>query len=72
MKTNIHFGSHLVQFFLEWEMFKKCCRENPNTRFMINNIFENRAVYETIWKKYCRAGQSTGDNMAHAHCRLNT
>ena len=28
---------------------KRCCREYHNTRFMIN-IFENRAVYEIIWK----------------------
>jgi len=56
MKTNIHFGSHLAQFFLKWEMFKKCCRENPNTRFMINNIFENRGVYEITWKNTVEPG----------------
>jgi len=22
-------------------------------------------------EKYCRAGQTTGDNMAHAHCMLD-
>ena len=25
-----------------------------------------------MWKKYCRAGQATDDNMAHAHCMLDT
>jgi len=32
----------------------KCCRETRNTRFIFNNIFvfENRAIYEIIWK-YC-------------------
>jgi hypothetical protein len=35
-------------------------------------VFGNRAVYEIMWKKYCRAGQATDDNMAHAHCMLNT
>jgi len=39
---------------------------------MFNNFFENRAVYEIIWKKNCRAGQATDDNMAHAHCVLDT
>jgi hypothetical protein len=34
-------------------------------------IFENRAVYETV-QKYCRAGQATDDNTAHAHCMLDT
>jgi hypothetical protein len=39
---------------------------------MFSNIFspENRAVYEIMWKKYCRAGQATDDNMAH--CMLDT
>jgi hypothetical protein len=23
-------------------------------------------------EKYCRARQATGDNMAHAHCEVNT
>jgi len=37
---------------------------------MFNNVFffsENRAAYEIIWKKYCRAEGATDDNMAHAH-----
>jgi hypothetical protein len=29
----------------------RCCRENQNTHFMINNSFsENRAIYEIMWK----------------------
>jgi hypothetical protein len=37
---------------------------------MLNNLFfENRAVYETMWKKYGTAGQAT-DDMAHAHFML--
>jgi hypothetical protein len=34
---------------------------------MFNNVFENRAVYEKMWKKYYGAGQTTEENMAHAH-----
>ena len=31
-QTDIHFLTHLAQFFLEWEMLqKKSCRENQNT-----------------------------------------
>jgi len=30
-------------------------------------FFENRAVYETMWKNKCRAGQATDDNMSHAY-----
>jgi hypothetical protein len=53
---HIYFGSHLAKFFLEWEMFKKCYIENHNTRFTINNIFENCAVYEIIWKSIVEPG----------------
>jgi hypothetical protein len=41
------------------------------THFMFNNFFENLAVYEIMWKNYCRPGQATDDNMAHAHCILD-
>ena len=51
----------------------KSCRENQNTYFMfIDFFYENRAVYEIMWKKYCRAGQDTDDNIAHARCTLDT
>jgi len=39
---------------------------------MFKNLLENRAFYETIWKKYCTAGQATDGNKAHAHCKLDT
>ena len=35
-------------------------------------FFENHAVYDTMWKKYCRAGEATDDNMAHEDCMLDT
>jgi hypothetical protein len=40
---------------------------------MLNNFFffENRACVRYV-EKYCRAEQSTDDNMAHAHCMLDT
>jgi hypothetical protein len=45
------------------------------THFVFRNLFfffENRAVYEMTWKNYGRGGQTTDDNMAHAHCMLDT
>jgi hypothetical protein len=41
---------------------------------MSNDIFfyENRAVYEVLWKNVCSAEHASDDNMAHAHCILNT
>jgi len=46
----------------------KICSENQNTHFGFSNIFsfENHAVNEKMCKKYCRAGQTTDDNMAQA------
>jgi len=32
---------------------------------------KNRTVYETMWK-LCTPRQATDDNMAHAHCILDT
>jgi hypothetical protein len=40
--------------------------------FLYNFFFENRAVYEIKWKKYCTAGLATDDNTTHAHCMLDT
>jgi len=34
-------------------------------------VSENRAVYDNV-EKYCRAGQATDDNMAHAYFTLGT
>ena len=52
----------------------KRCRENENTHFVFSKFFffENRAVYEVMSGKYCRAGQTPDENMAHAHCVLDT
>jgi hypothetical protein len=33
---------------------------------MVNNNFENRTIYEIMWKKYCKAGQPTNHNISHA------
>jgi len=35
-------------------------------------FFDNRAVYEIMWRKYSRTGQATDDNMAQAYCILDT
>ena len=47
--------------------------EKIKTRILNSIIFfffENRAVYEM--EKCGRAGKATDDNMAHAHCMLDT
>jgi len=34
--------------------------------FLFYFILENCTVYKLTWKKYCRVGQATDDDMAHA------
>ena len=73
MKTNAYFLSYLAHLFLEWEMFQTKIVEKIKTHILCSGTFsENRAVYEIMWKKYCRAGQATDDNMANAHFMLDT
>jgi len=44
------------------------------THFMVNvsSLFENLAFFLDNLEAYCRAGHATDDNMAHAHCMLDT
>jgi len=35
----------------------KSCREKQNTYFNFNNVFENRAIYETMWKNIVQPGR---------------
>jgi hypothetical protein len=43
MKTFLHLWQCLAEFFLEWELFEKSCRENQNILFWI-----------TVFQKSCR------------------
>jgi hypothetical protein len=38
----------------------KICRKNQNTYFTLIAFFENRVIYNAMWKKkYCTAGHAT-------------
>jgi len=50
----------------------KTCRENQDTHFVLSNIFENRAVYQIMSEKHCRAQQVKNDNIALAQNTLDT
>jgi hypothetical protein len=51
MTTNKHLWSHLAQFILEWEMLHTRVVEKIKTHILCAiPIFENRAVYEIMWK----------------------
>jgi hypothetical protein len=52
----------------------RICRENRNTHFIFNNVSFFRKSCN-LWdnvEKYSISGQATDDNMAHAHCVLDT
>ena len=52
----------------------KSCRENQNTILCSVAFFSPRKScrLRDNMEKYCRAGQASDDNMAHAHCVLDT
>jgi len=52
MKTNIPFLSYLAQFFLEWKVFQTNFVAKIETQILCSEYvsFENRAVYEIMWK----------------------
>ena len=58
-------------------MFQKKFVEKIKTQilfsitFSVFFFFENRAIYEVMWKKQYWVGQATGDNMTHANCMLD-
>ena len=50
----------------------RSCTESQNAYFMFSNIFQ---ISWHLWdnvEKYCRAWQTTDDNIAHVHCMLDT
>jgi hypothetical protein len=49
---------------------EKSCRENQKTHFMFNNFFLKCHLWDNMGK-YCGGGESTDDNMAHAHCMMD-
>ena len=58
MKTNAHFGSHLAQLFLEWEILQANVVEEIKTHILCSITFlENRAVYVITWKNITERGR---------------
>jgi hypothetical protein len=58
MKTNIHLRSYLAQFFLEWKTLQTKFVQKIKTNILCSaNIFENRAVYEKMWKNIVERGK---------------
>jgi hypothetical protein len=54
-------------------MFREKVVEKIETQILCSTMFflsKNRAVCVNV-EKYCKAGQATDDNVAHAHCMLD-
>ena len=50
----------------------KSCRERQTTHSRFKNFFRTTCPLSDNVEKYCRAVQATDDNVAHAHCMLDT
>jgi hypothetical protein len=73
MKTKIYVLSYLAQFFLEWEMIQTKFVEKIKTHFGVQWLFffwKSWRLWDNM-EKYCRAGQATDNNMAHADYMLD-
>jgi len=72
-ETNVRFWQYVAQLFLEWKILQTKTGEKIKIRVLYWTHFFRKSfrLGDTV-EKYCRAGQATGDNMAHAHCMLIT
>ena len=61
MKTNIHFVSYLAHVFFEREIFQTKVVEKIKAHILCSVIFyENRTVYEIMWKNVVDRGRPLG------------
>ena len=67
-----YFLSYLAQLFLEGKMFQTKFVDKIKTIFMFNYFFFQSCYLWDDVEKSCTAGQTTDDNMAHAHGMLDT
>jgi len=66
--NHISFNSSWNEKCFRQKLYKKSRHILCSVTFIFS---ENRAVMRYA-EKYCRAGQTSDDNMAHAHCLLDT
>jgi hypothetical protein len=72
MKTNINFWSYLAQLFVEREIFRTKVLEKFKTHILYAvTLFRISCRSCDNVENYSRAGQSTSNNMAQAHCMLD-
>ena len=73
MKSKPNFWAYLPQFFFEWEHFYTNVAEEIKTQKSPSLTFsrKSRLLWDNV-EEYGTAGQATDDNLAHAHCMLDT
>jgi len=72
-QSHIHFLSYLAHFFLDREIFQTKVVEKVKTHILCSIRFYRNSC--RLWdnvENYNRAREATDDNMAHAHCKLDT
>ena len=72
MKTYVHLRAwYIAEIFSQWKMFQTAIVQKIKTHILrsTNSFFENRTVYETMWKNTVDR-QDTDDNMAQKICFL--
>ena len=67
MKTNVDSWYNSLSPSKNDKCFTQICRENPNTHVMLNNFLRISCRLWDNVEKYCRTGQATDDDMAHAY-----
>jgi hypothetical protein len=74
MNTIYIFWTYLAQIFLEWEMFQTDVVDKIKTHILCSILFfflKSCILWYNV-KKCGSAWQATDDNMAYAHCILDT
>ena len=73
MKTNVYFFIISRSFLLRMRnVSDKSCSEYQNTHFVFTDFYSKIVQLVRYVEKFCRTRQATDDNMAQAHCMLDT
>ena len=72
MKTNIYFYHILLNYFCNKTFVTKVVENIKTHIFCSMTLFRKSCRLLDNVEKYRGAGQATDENMAHAHCMLDT
>jgi hypothetical protein len=63
MKPNIHFWSHLPEFFLEWEKFQTKVVEKIKNTFCVQLVFQEMVCYRVMWMNKIKPDRKHGNKI---------